>query len=123
MGTVIQKIANGTTVFEPDIEPYEYSIKKSDLYSDSTGRSAESGVLLAYPIRRNIYTIQLEYYGSDTEIEAIENMIDNYSLKVTFRENGKYITANMYPSEREKVTEIIQDGKGRHRLTFSLIEY
>lgn len=123
MGVVIQKIVNGTKVFEPDIEPSEYNIQKSDLYSDSTGRSAESGALLAYPIRRNIYTIQLEYYGSDAEIEAIENMIDNYQLVVTFRDNGKYIETEMYPSDREKVTEIIQNGKGMQRLSFSLIQY
>ncbi len=123
MGVVIQTIDNGTKVFKPNIEPFECSIQKSDLYSDSTGRSAESGVLLAYPVRRNIYTIQLEYYGSDTEIKFIENMIDNYQLVVTFRDNGEYITKKMYPSDREKVTEIIQNGKGRHRLSFSLIEY
>lgn len=123
MGTVIQQIVNGTTVFKPDIEPTEYNIQKSDLYSDSTGRSAESGALLAYPIRRNIYTIKLEYYGNDTEIEAIENMIDNYRLKVTFMDNGEYVEKTMYPSDREKTTEIIHNGKGWHRLSFSLIQY
>lgn len=123
MGTVIQQIINGKEVFKPDIEPSAYSIQKSDLYSDSTGRSAETGVLLAYPVRRNIYTIQLEYYGDDKEIDYIENMIDNSSLEVTFLDNDSYITRKMYPSDREKVTEIIRNGKGRHSLSFSLIQY
>ncbi len=123
MGKIIKQIINGTTTFEPDIEPVEYSIQKSDLYSDSTGRSAESGVLLAYPIRRNIYKIQLEYYGNDDEIADIEEMIDDSSLKVTFVDNGKDVTANMYPSDREKVTEMVRNGKGYHTLSFSLIQY
>lgn len=123
MATVIQKIINGTRTFEPIIEPSSYSIQKSDLYSDATGRSAETGVLLAYLVRKNIYTIKLEYYGNDAEIKYIENMIDNSFLKVTFWDNGQYEEKNMYPSDREKVTEFIRNGKGMYSLSFSLIEY
>lgn len=123
MGIIIQKISNGVDMFEPDIEPSAYSIQKSDVYSDATGRSAETGVLLAYPIRRNIYTIHLKYYGDDDEIKGIEEMIDDSSLKVTFVDNGEDIERKMYPSDREKVTEMIRNGKGYHTLSFSLIEY
>lgn len=124
MGTVIQKIINGTTTFEPVIEPSSYSIQKSDLYSDSTGRSAETGALLAYPVRKNIYTIQLEYCGNDDEIAMIENMINNSSLEITFWDNGGYVTKTMYPSDREKTTECFtRDRRGIFTLSFSLIEY
>jgi len=123
MGTVIKRVVNGTKTFELDTEPYTYSIQKSDLYSDATGRSSETGILLSYPIRRNIYTIRLEYYGNDKEIRDIEDMIDGTSLKVTFLENGSYITKTMYPSDREKTAEIIRNGKEMYSLSFSLIEY
>lgn len=123
MSVVIPKIVNNFQTFVPEIEPTAFSIQKSDLSSDSTGRSAETGVLLMYPIRRNIYTIKLEYFGSDGEISAIEAAINNSSLEVTFLENGKYKTLTMYPSDREKATEFIRNGVGFHRLSFSLIQY
>ncbi len=123
MGTVIKRVVNGTRTFEPETEPYTYSIQKSDLYSDSTGRSSETGLLLSYPIRRNIYTIHLEYYGNGEEIRNIEEMIDGTSLGVTFLENGDYETKIMYPSDREKTAAIILNGKEMYSLSFSLIEY
>lgn len=124
MGIIIQKIINGARTFEPVIEPSSYSIQKSDIYSDATGRSAESGILLSYPIRRNVCTIRLEYYGNDAEIRQIENMIDNSSLKVTFWDGHDYVEAEMYPSDREKTAEIIsRNRQGMYSLSFSLIEY
>lgn len=123
MGIIIQKIINGTAKFEPVIEPFSYSIQKSDLYSDATGRSAETGVLLAYLIRKNIYTIKLEYCGNEEEISSIEKMIDNSFLKVTFLDGTQYVTKNMYPSDREKNAEIIRNESGIYTLSFSLIEY
>lgn len=123
MGIIIQKIINRTNIYQPNIEPFSYSIQKSDLYSDTTGRSAETGALLAYPIRRNIYTLHLEYCGNDDEITIIENMINGSSLEVTFWDSGKYVTKTMYPSDREKTTEIIRNRNGIYTLSFSLIEY
>ncbi len=123
MGIVIKSVVNGTETFEPVIEPSEYSIQKSDLYSDSTGRSSETGLLLSYLIRRNIYTIHLEYYGNGDEIGGIEEMINGTSLDVAFLENGIYTEKTMYPSDREKTAEIIRNGNGMYRLSFSLIEY
>lgn len=123
MGIVIQKIINNKKIFNPYIEPSSYSIQKSDVYSDTTGRSAETGVLLAYPVRRNICTIKLEYCGNDEEITYIENMIDNSLLEVTFWDSGNYTTKIMYPSDREKTAEIIYKRKGIYNLSFNLIEY
>ena len=110
---------------EPSLKPLKngYRITKSDIYSDSTGRSAETGHLLAYPVRKNIHTIELEFLGTDSEIAEIENLIDDTSLSVTFLDNGTEKTCTMYPSDRVKSVEVIQNGIARQRLSFSLIEY
>ena len=49
-------------------------------------------------------------------------MIDDVKLVVTFKHNGSEVEAEMYPSDRINETEIILNGIGRHRLSFSLIE-
>lgn len=123
MAIVIRTITNGTATFEPNIEPISYSIQKSDLYSDATGRSAETGILLSYLIRKNIYTIKLEYSGTAEEIASIEKMINNSFLVVNFLDGENYVTKNMYPSDREKTAEIIRNLGGIYTLSFSLIEY
>jgi hypothetical protein len=113
------KSINGLT---PPIEPLSLVITKSDLYSDSTGRSAETGTLIQYPIRFGVYSLALEYQGNDAEIAAIESLISGNSLTVVFLDNGTYLTKQMYPSDRENTTEKIINGVGRHRLSFDLIE-
>lgn len=107
---------------EPQIEPIKCSITRSDLYSDATGRSAETGKLLQYPIRLGLYSIDLEYYGTDSEIADIERLISGAQLTVNFIYNGSQVTATMYPSDRVNETEIILNNEGRHRLSFALIE-
>ena len=113
---------NGTAL---PIEPIKggFRITRSDLYSDSTGRSAETGVLLSYPVRLGVYTIELEFLGKDSEIAAIEALISGTSLQVTFRDNGQTVTKTMYPSDREKEVISVHNGTAKQRLTFSLIEY
>lgn len=113
------KLINGLS---PPIEPLSFTITKSDIYSESTGRSAETGALIQYPIRFGVYSLALEYQGSDAEIAAIENLISGSSMTVVFLDNGTYLTKNMYPSDRNNVTEKIINGIGRHRLSFKLIE-
>ena len=110
---------NGTA---PKIEPLKCVITRCDLYSDSTGRSAETGRLLQYPVRMGLYSIELEYLGSDSDIADMESLIDGSKLTVQFIHNGTQAEAVMYPSDRVNETEIILNGKGRHRLSFTLIE-
>lgn len=112
----------GERTIEPCIEPLKCNITRSDLYSDSTGRSAETGVLLQYPIRQGIFSIELEYLGSDEEIAQIEEMIGGTSFTVNFIYNGTAQQATMYPSDRINETERILNNKGRHRLSFTLVE-
>lgn len=124
MSKSIKSIKRDDIVFTPVIEAASYSITKSDIYSDSTGRSAETGVLIAYLIRKNVYTIRLEYYGDNSQISQIENMINSDVLEVTFFENGNYITKTMYPSDREKTIDFLTEKmQGRYTLSFSLVEY
>ncbi|MBP5378000.1 MAG: hypothetical protein J6Y64_00475 [Ruminococcus sp.] len=106
----------------PNTEPIKCVITRSDLYSDATGLSAETGKLMQYPVRMGLYAIELEYLGSDSEIADIERLINGAQLTVNFIHNGVQVEAVMYPSDRVNETEIILNNEGRHRLSFSLIE-
>lgn len=117
---------NGTNMSDK-LQPAKggYNVSKSDLYSDSTHRTTETGKLMAYLIRENICTIGLEYVGTAAQIAEIEDIITpphQRQYSVTFLDNETYITRTMYPSDRQKPTEVIIDGVPKMRLTFSLVE-
>ena len=103
-----------------------YRVTKADLYSDSTARSAETGVLIPYLVRSNVYTIEVEYIGTAAQIADIESIIAPSSglrqYSVEFLDNSTYVTKTMYPSDRSKPTEIIINGVPYMTLSFSLIE-
>lgn len=101
-----------------------YTVTKSDLYADSTGRSAESGVMLAYLIRKDVYSIELEYVGKAPQIREIEQLFAGASrqYQVTFLDNDQYVTAAMYPSDRVKTTDVIVNGEHYMQLTLSLVQ-
>lgn len=103
--------------------PIKMTISKSDLYSDSTRRSAETGHLLSYPIRQNIYTLELEYLLDTVQTKALENLIDDTNLRVSFYEEdgGKKEIKNMYPSDRTKEITGTKNSR-KYRISFSLIE-
>lgn len=109
----------------PPIEPAQdgYKVNKADLYSDATGRSAETGKLLQYLVRKNVYTIELTYQGTVAQIAGIEALIDGTNLKVEFLDDSytTYKTKYMYPSDRAKEIKSLKDG-GKVTLSFSLIE-
>lgn len=101
-----------------------YTVTKSDLYADSTGRSAESGVMLAYLIRRDVYSLALEYVGKAPQIREIEQLFAGASrqYQVTFLDNDQYVTANMYPSDRTKTTTAIVGNDIYMKLSVSLVQ-
>ncbi|WP_303824470.1 hypothetical protein [Ruminococcus flavefaciens] len=101
-----------------------YTVTKSDLYADSTGRSAESGVMLAYLIRRDVYSLALEYVGKAPQIREIEQLFAGASrqYQVTFLDNDQYVTANMYPSDRTKTTTVIVGNDIYMKLSVSLVQ-
>lgn len=101
--------------------PVKMDITKSDLYSDSSERTAETGRLLLYLIRRDVYTLDLEFLGRESEISALEELISGISLDVRFTENGNILRKTMYPSDRTK-TPVGTENSRKYRLSFSLIE-
>ena len=107
--------------FVPQIEPVKMDIVKEDLYSDSSGRTAETGDMLLYPIRFDMYSIDLEYLGTASEISIIEEMIQGCDFYVRFLDCGEYVERYMYPSGRTK-TPVGTRQNQKYRLSFSLIE-
>ena len=107
----------------PAIEPIQdgYKITKSDLYSDSTGRSSETGYMMRYKIRSNVVSIELQYEGTEAQISSIEALYSGSTLSVCYRDNGSYVTKNMYPSDRNKEIDSLK-GKGRVKFTVTLVE-
>ncbi len=105
----------------PPCEPMSMIVTSSDLYSDSSKRSAETGKLLLYPVRMGIVTIELEYLLSESQAAEFEKLIGDSLLKVEFYDCGNLKKADMYPSDRTK--ELLGTAESRkYRLAFSLIE-
>lgn len=105
----------------PPAEPIKMTISKSDLYSDSTKRSAETGKLLMYPIRRNIYTLELEYLLDTAQTKELESLINGTNLAVKFYDGDEEILKNMYPSDRAK-EPVGTEYSRKYKISFSLIE-
>ena len=101
-----------------------YTVTKADLYSDSTGRSAETGVMLTYLVRKDVYSIELEYLGTAPQIAEIEALFAGNSRQysVTFLDGNTYVTKTMYPSDRTKSTSVIIGGVHYQGLSLSLVE-
>lgn len=123
MATIIQSMNGG----DPVLEPISYSINKSDLYSDQSGRSAESGNMILYGIKKDVYSIDLEFVGTKSEIKSIVALLPLGDFSVTFLDEtnsesqSSYITRRMYVSDRK--VEMLGTPKSRkYRMSFSLIE-
>lgn len=101
-----------------------YNLTKSDLYADSSGRSAETGTMLPYLIRKDVHSIELTYVGTAAQIAEIEGIFAGTlrQYTVTFLDNDQYISAVMYPSDRTKSTEVIIQGVPYMQMTVSLVE-
>lgn len=121
------KTINGTNM-AAKLQPTKegYTVQKSDLYSDSTNRSAETGILIPYLIRADVYTLQLRYVGTASEIHEIEQLIaptgGARQYSVEFLDDTGYVTKTMYPSDRQKPVEVIINGVPKMSLSFSLVE-
>lgn len=116
------------------IEPIRMDITKSDLYSDASTRSAETGDMLLYPIRFNNYSLALEFVGTAAQIKAVNTAItvtdSDGEFSVTFVDEtnnepattwSKYVTRLMYASDRQLETLGTPSAR-KYRLTFNLIE-
>ena len=124
MATIIQSINS----VDPVIEPVTYNLTKSDLYSDQSGRSAESGDMLLYLIKAGVYSIEVAYVGTAAQIQTIEGAITGGDFTVVFLDEtntesatNNYVSRKMYASDRR--TETLGTPTSRkYRLSFSLIE-
>lgn len=103
--------------------PIRLSISKSDLYSDSTKRSAETGRLLLYLIRKNIYTLEVEYLLNTEQKKFLESLIEGAgaTLFVQFDENGETRSLDMYLSDRSIEVKGTENSR-KYSMSFSLIQ-
>ena len=124
MATIIQSI-NGV---DPVLEPTHYDIVQSDLYSDQSGRSAESGDMLLYLIKEKVYSIELEFVGTAAQIKVINSAIRGGDFTVVFLDetntegtSSDYVSRKMYASDRRK-EPLGTPNSRKYRLSFNLIE-
>ena len=102
----IRKIGGSTPAAQPLRESYQ--VVRSDLVSDGSGRSAETGRVMRYPIRQNTYKLNLKFKGPAADIRQVEGLVSQFSFVVEFFEgdfdqNGDpvYVTGHsFYPSDR-----------------------
>lgn len=96
--TVIKSI-NGK---ELPVQPLTdgFSVTKSDLISGGSGRSAETGKALRYPVRLGTYKLSLKFKGSTEKIAAVDKLVSSFEQEVVFLDGTEYVTANMYPGDR-----------------------
>ena len=101
----IRKINNT----QPAIQPLRdgYQVTRSDLVSDSSGRSAETGKVMRYSIRQNTFKLSLKFKGKASEIRAVETLLSQLSFTVEFLDGCDqfgdpiYVSGHsFYPSDR-----------------------
>lgn len=87
---------------QPAVQPLSdgFSVIKSDLLSDGSGRSAETGKALRYPIRLGTYKLTLKFKGTVEEIEAVDSLVSAFEQTVIFLDGTEYVTKTMYPGDR-----------------------
>ena len=109
---------NGVTL---PFAPVSMNVTKSDLFSDNTKRGAETGRLLLYPIRKDVYTLELEFLLNPEQKEILDSCLEDYEMQVTFIYNSKQISRRMYASDRTE--SVLGTPENRFfSVSFSLIE-
>lgn len=77
-----------------------YQVTKSDLLASGSGRSAETGTALRYPIRLGTYKLSLKFRGTSEEIAQVDSLVSRFEQTVKFTYCGQIIETLMYPSDR-----------------------
>lgn len=77
-----------------------YQVTESDLVSSDSGRSAETGKVLRYPIRLGTYKLTLKFKGTCEEIAQVNSLVSRFEQQVNFSYCGVTKQALMYPSDR-----------------------
>ncbi len=110
------KTINGV---QPAVQPLRngYTVTKSDLLAEGSGRSAETGKVMRYPVRLGTYKLTLKFKGLSAEIASVDALISSFTQTVVFLSSGEYVTAQMYPNDRTLV-----DNGATAELSVNLIE-
>lgn len=93
------KTINGV---QPAVQPLRdgYSVIRSDLLSDGSGRSAETGKALRYPVRLGTYKLTLKFKGAAEDIAQVNDLVSAFEQTVVFLDGTEYVTKTMYPGDR-----------------------
>lgn len=96
---IVIKSVNGSPLA---VQPLSdgFSVTKSDLISDGSGRSAETGKAMRYPIRLGTYKLSLKFKGAAEDIAAVDELVSAFEQIVVFLDGTEYVTVNMYPGDR-----------------------
>lgn len=95
---VIESIDGESLAVQPLISGY--SVTASDLISDGSGRSAETGKAIRYLIRQNTFKLNLKFKGYSEKIAQIVPILSRFEQTVKFRYAGEFFTVKMYPGDR-----------------------
>lgn len=77
-----------------------YQVTKSDLLASGSGRSAETGTALRYPVRLGTYKLNLKFKGTSAEITQVDLLVSKFEQTVRFTYCGQTVEKRMYPSDR-----------------------
>lgn len=90
---------------QPAVQPLKngYTVTKSDLLAEGSGRSSETGKVIRYPIRLGTYKLTLKFKGLSSEIASVDTLVSSFTQTVVFLSGGEYVTASMYPNDRTLV--------------------
>lgn len=104
---------------KPSVQPLldGYQVTKSDLLSDGSGRSAETGRAIRYLVRSNTYKLTLKFKGTLSEIAQVDSLVSQFEYEVNFLDGNIYVSANFYPSDRN-----VTCGEFTAELSVNLIE-
>lgn len=94
-----------------------YQVTKSDLLASGSGRSAETGAAIRYPIRLGTYKLSLKFKGTSEEIAQVDSLVSRFEQRVKFTYCGQIIEKLMYPSDRN-----LNDNGFTAELSVNLIE-
>ena len=93
---------------QPAVQPLRdgYQVLRSDLLSDGSGRSAETGKAIRHMIRPNTFKLILKFKGPSDAIKQVETLVSQNSYEVEFLDGTSggqpvYVTGHIfYPSDR-----------------------
>lgn len=103
----------------PAVQPLTdgFSAERSDLLSDSSGRSAETGAAIRSLVRQGVFKLSLKFKGTSAEIAQVNGLVSAFTQRVSFVYLGETYTIDMYPGNRS----VIENGMTAE-LTVSLVQ-